>query len=214
MGTALDDQELPLNRDYNAARRATRAIHKLIGFLRGIIADQYVSEEETEALAKWCVANREVADVWPVSALVRRLDAIYEDGIVEPEERADLAELINEIVGKQDEDTLEFGPTDLPLTKPVPDVVFDRNEFVFTGKFLYGSRKVCQKAVELRGGRCTETIRLQTSFVVIGSRMSPDWKFSSFGNKIAKAVDYASRDLCPIAIISEKHWQSFLMELP
>ena len=125
-----------------------------------------------------------------------------------------MADLISEIVGKQDEDTLEFGPTDLPLSKPVPDVVFDRNEFVLTGKFLYGSRNGCKKAIELRGGRCSETVRLQTSYVVIGSRISPDWKFSSFGNKIFKAVEYASRGDCPIAIVSERHWQTFLMELP
>jgi len=210
MAAPLDSDGQPLNRDYNHARRATRAIHELIGFLRGIIADQYVSAEETEALAKWCVANREIADVWPVSTLVQRLERIYEDGIADEEERADLAVLINQIVGAQDDETLLFGPTDLPLTKPAPDVIFDGNEFVFTGKFLYGGRKTCQKEVELRGGRCSETVRLQTSYLVIGTMMSRDWKFSSFGNKILKAVDYASR--CPIAIVSEKHWESFLME--
>jgi NAD-dependent DNA ligase len=210
MATDVDDHGQPVIREFNAARRTTRAVHELIGFLRGIIADKYVSEEETESLAKWCVANREVADIWPVSTIVRRIDAIYADGVVTAEERSDLADLITEIVGKQDDDTLEFGPTDLPLTKPAPDVVFDRNEFVFTGKFLYGPRKMCEKAVAERGGRCSGIVRLQTSFVVIGSRMSPDWKFSNFGNKIAKAAEYCSRGDCPIAIVSEKHWESFL----
>lgn len=82
MSTPLDGHGQPLNRDFNAARRATRGLHELIGFLRGIIADQYVSEEETEALAKWCVANREIAGIWPVSTLVQRIDAIYKDDIV------------------------------------------------------------------------------------------------------------------------------------
>ena len=209
MSAPLDRDGQPLAHEYNHARRATRAIHELIGFLRGIIADQYISSEEAESLAKWCVANREIADLWPVTTLVERLDRIYADGVADEDERADLAVLVNHIVGAQDEETLLFGPTDLPLTSPAPDVIFDQNEFVFTGKFLYGGRKACQKQVEMRGGRCSETVRLQTSYLVIGTLMSRDWKFSSFGNKIIKAVDYSNR--CPLAIVSEKHWESFLM---
>ena len=53
-------------------------------------------------------------------------------------------------------------------------------------------------------------MKLQTSYLVIGTLMSRDRKFSSFGNKIMKAVDYANR--CPLAIVSEKHWESFLMQ--
>lgn len=207
----LDEQNQPLDHDLHASPGVTRGIHELIGFLQGIIADRVVTIEEIDALAQWCAVNRETAGLWPASVLVRRLETIYADGVVDPEERADLAELINEIVGQQDNDTLEFCPADLPLTKPAPDVVFDRNEFVFTGKFLYGSRTACKKAVELRGGRCSDTLRLQTSFLVIGSRISSDWRFSSFGTKIAKAHGYASRPDCSLAIISEQHWQRFLL---
>ena len=209
--TELDEHGQPIIREYNAARRASRGVHELLGFLRGIIADNFISEQETESLAKWCVANREIADIWPVNVLVRRIDSIYADGLVTAEERADLAELVREIVGKQDDETLEFGPTDLPLTKPAPDVVFDGHEFVFTGKFLYGPRKSCEKAVELLGGRCSSTVRLRTSYLVIGSRVSPDWKFSSFGTKIAKAEEYAARRNSALAIVSEKHWERFLV---
>ncbi|MFI5086777.1 MAG: BRCT domain-containing protein [Terriglobales bacterium] len=210
MATPLDSDGQPLALNYNHARRATRAIHELIGFLRGIIADQYISSAEAESLAKWCVANREIADVWPVSTLVERLDRIYADGVADEDERADLAVLVNHIVGAQDDHTLMFGPTDLPLTNPAPDVIFNGNEFVFTGKFLYGGRKACQKQVELRGGHCADTVKLQTSYLVIGTLTSRDWNFSAFGNKIMKAVEYTSR--CPLAIVSEKHWESFLLD--
>ncbi len=208
MKTATDNHGQPLNQAFNANRRANRAISELIGFLRGIIADQYVSECECEQLAKWLVANREIADIWPVSALVERIDRIYQDGVADEQERADLAELVTQIVGRQDDETLSFGPTDLPLTKPEPDIVFDGNEFVLTGKFLYGPRRLCEQEIGARGGLCWESVRLQTSYLVIGSLMSRDWKYSTHGIKIEKAVEYRSR--CQIAIVSEKHWQSAL----
>jgi len=40
----LDDHGQPLEKALNASRRITRAIHELIGFMRGIIADDYPKE--------------------------------------------------------------------------------------------------------------------------------------------------------------------------
>lgn len=210
MSTNLDAQGQPLVSDYNYSSRVNRGIHELIGFLRGIVADNHINEKESDALGMWLVANRELAEHWPVRTLAQRIERIYADGHADEEERAELAELVRDIVGRQDDVTLMMSPTDLPLTRPVPDVIFDSNEFVLTGRFLYGPRKACQREIELRGGRCSDTVRLQTSYLVVGSLTSRDWKYSSFGNKILKAAEYAER--CPIAIVSEKHWESFLMD--
>jgi len=195
---------------FNQGWRVNRGIHELLGFLRGIAADKHISQTEAAQLMSWISANGEIANEWPVNILIDRLCRIYDDGVADEEERSDLAKLINEIVGHKDEDSYLWGPTDLPLTKPEPDVIFDSNEFVLTGRFLFGPRRTVQKEIELRGGRCSDTVRLQTAFLVIGSLTSRDWKFSSFGNKIAKAVEYAQR--APIAVISERHWQRFLLE--
>lgn len=45
----------PFQINYN--RRLNRAMHELIGFLRGIVADNHVNPGETESLAKWRVAH-------------------------------------------------------------------------------------------------------------------------------------------------------------
>lgn len=208
MKAALDGHGQPVSATLNQNRRANRAISELIGFLRGIIADQRISEAECEQLAKWLVGNREIADVWPVSALVERIDRIYRDGIADEEERSDLAQLVTQIVGRQDDGTLSFGATDLPLTVPEPNVTFAGKEFVLTGKFLYGPRRTCEREILVRGGSCWDTVRLQTSYLVIGSLMSRDWKYSTHGTKIEKAVEYQAR--CPIAIISEQHWKMLI----
>jgi len=208
MSIELNDHGQPHQRGYNYNRRVNRAVSELHGLLRGIVADGHIDSAECDTLARWIAANQEIADIWPVNTLVQRLQSIYSDGVADEDERADLLVVANEIAGAQDSETLVFTPTELPLTKPEPAVFFDSNEFVLTGRFLYGTRKVCQKEIESRGGSCSDSVCLRTAYLVIGSLMSRDWKFTSYGTKIIKAVEYQGR--CPIQIVSEEHWQSFL----
>jgi NAD-dependent DNA ligase len=208
MSISLDDSGQPVGPGYNRNRRLNRAISELHGLLRGIVADGYISTAECDTLAKWIGGNQEIQDVWPVTGLVERLQRIYRDNTAGEDERAELLIFANEIAGAQDSDTLVFTPTELPLSKPEPDVVFDKNEFVLTGRFLYGTRKVIETEIQSRGGICHSSIRMCTGYLVIGSLMSRDWKFTTYGNKIIKAVEYQQR--CPIQIVSEKHWQTFL----
>jgi NAD-dependent DNA ligase len=210
MPTRLDEDGQPIIAGYNENRRINRALNELSGFLRGIIADNYVSSEETESLAKWLVANKEIHNAWQVRTLAERIDRIYRDGVADDEERTELKDLIEKIVGGFDDEEFLFTPTQLPLTVPEPEVIFDSNEFVLTGKFLYGTRKRCQCEIEVRGGTCADTVRIRTSYLVIGSLVSRDWKYTSYGTKIEKAVQYAER--YPIAIISERRWQQFLLD--
>jgi NAD-dependent DNA ligase len=210
MTTHLDSDGQPVVTAYNENRRINRALSELTGFLRGIVADNYVSVEETESLSKWLLANREIQHIWPVRPLADRIWSIYEDGVATEEERADLKDLIQQIVGGQVEEEFLLTPTTLPLTTPEPEVIFDSNEFVLTGRFLYGTRKRCEKEIQLRGGTCADAVRLRTSYLVIGSLVSRDWKFTTYGTKILTAVEYSER--CPIAIISEKRWEHFLMD--
>lgn len=208
MSIELNDHGQPRQSGYNYNRRVNRAISELHGLLRGIVADGHIDPAECDTLANWIAANQEIADIWPVNSLVQRLQSIYSDGVADEDERADLLVLADDIAGAQDSETLVFTPTQLPLTKPEPPVIFASNEFVLTGRFLCGTRKVCQKEIERRGGNCSDSVSLRTAYLVIGSLMSRDWKFTSYGTKIIKAVKY--QDRCPIQIVSEKHWQSFL----
>lgn len=204
----LNEDGQPFCLAWNTQRRIDAGIDELIGLIQGVLADGEVSEAETATLAAWVLRHQEVATDWPANVLVHRLNRIYEDGRVDDEERMDLKDLLVEIVG-ENKDPLITPATSLPLSKPAPDVIFDQNEFVFTGKFAYGPRRICQAEVLERGGRISDTVRLQTSYVVVGSVGSRDWIHASWGRKIETAVRY--RDLCHLEIISERHWASFLL---
>jgi NAD-dependent DNA ligase len=206
----FDEDGQPISTDWNIQRRIDAGIDELLGLIRGIVADGEVTEQEAHVLAAWTIRHPDVGNDWPASILVRRLNRIYEDGKVDANERAELRDLLEEIIG-ENENPIENPVTKLPLCRPAPEVIFDQNIFVFTGKFVYGPRRVCEAEVLKRGGVCSDRVTLQTSYVVIGSVGSRDWIHSSWGRKIEKAVDYKSKGLCPIAVISERRWTEFLL---
>jgi NAD-dependent DNA ligase len=206
----FDPDGQPLSLAWNSQRRIDAGIDELIGLIRGIVADAVVTESEAATLAAWVVKHHEIASDWPVNILVRRLNRIYADGRADDEERDDLKGLLVEIIGDND-DPLVTPSATLPLSKPAPDVIFDQNVFVFTGKFAYGPRRLCEAEVLARGGLIGSYVTLQTSYLIIGSVGSRDWIHSSWGRKVEKAAEY--KDLCPIAIVSEQHWASFLRPL-
>ena len=147
----------PLNLGWNLQLRIDAGIDELFtGLIRGIMADGDVSPAEVLALAEWTLKHAEIASDWPVNVLVARLNRIYADGCVDDDEREDLKSLLNEILG-DNENPLVTAPATLPLSKPAPDVIFDQNVFVFTGKFAFGPRRVCEAEVLTRGGRMAAT---------------------------------------------------------
>jgi hypothetical protein len=50
---------------------------------------------------------------------------------------------------------------------------------------------------------------MRTNFLVIGRFSSRDWLETTYGGKIKKANDYATKGV-PIAIVTEEHLWSFL----
>lgn len=209
MTIPLDDHGQPINRFFNRAGRIDRAVDELIGFLKGVVADDEVTEGEVIRLAEWVQMNHEVLGYWPVNALTSRLNRIFADKQIDDEERADLRGFIYELLGSSPSEFFAARSTRLPLCKPAPDVIFDQNVFVLTGRFMYGTRKQCEREIAERGGRCSATVTLQTSYLVLGDLGSTDWIHSIYGRKIETAMDYRGR--CPLGIISEEHWVSFLL---
>lgn len=74
-------------------------INELIGLISGIAADNLVEDSEIQSLLGWLVNNANIADSWPASVLISRLNGILEDGVITQDERADLLETINQITG-------------------------------------------------------------------------------------------------------------------
>jgi hypothetical protein len=100
-----------------------------------------------------------------------------------------------------------------PFDQPQPVVSFTNHKFMFTGKFLFGTRKACQDAVTPLGGSAPDqkSVSHLIDYLVIGSQGSNAWSRGTYGNKIEDAV-LSRREYGSPAIISEEHWTAALTQ--
>jgi NAD-dependent DNA ligase len=198
---------------YTGQQRQRRDMDETLGILRGIIADGKICEREYEFLAKWLVGHSEFASQWPFSVVAERMIEIEQDNVVTEEEREGLCELIAKLTAGPDPfaEELDLRSAELPLTRPEPLVIFPEHEFVFTGRFLYGTRKRCWKDTEISGGLCKDEISTRTRYLVIGLLGSENWIHSTYGRKIREAMEMSHYG--KIHIIDERHWARALSGL-
>ncbi len=130
------------------------AVADLMEILKEIVSDGVISEEEALDLDRWLTRNGDLTHVWPMNALAGRLGTIMADGIIEQSELDDLREAVLQITHPESLARVDLAKaTDVPFTQPQPRVVFQARTFVFTGRFLFGTRAKCRTG-GVGAGRC------------------------------------------------------------
>ncbi len=93
----VNDNEL-LNL-FNRSRIDDRQVDELIGLSHGLIADGMVSKEEADYLQKWLVANTASHQNPMIHNLMKRVQEMLQDNILDDEERAELFETLKRFAG-------------------------------------------------------------------------------------------------------------------
>lgn len=198
-------------RSKNAAKIQDRLIDELIGICRGVIADGKVDEKEAIYIGQWIENHREIAEKWPVNILYARLMETLQDGVVNLEERVELLETLRNITGDSTMFQESNHSTTLPLDMPVPKISFEGKSFCLTGRFVFGSTFDCEETIAEMGGTISDTPSDETDYLVIGEFCSPEWRHTTFGRSIEKAVELKEAGNS-ILIISEEHWVESLAQ--
>lgn len=194
----------------SAQRAVEQGLAEMVGLVRGVIADGRVSQDEAERLSEWAKDHPEVAIRYPANLLSRRLERIFMDGRVDAAERRRLGSMLTQLAENPGGLAAGFAlATDLPLTYPPPEVVFEGHTFVFGGDMAYGPTHACEREVSELGGMCEHAVSRRTNYVVIGALAATDWSQSDFGALIDEVVQYRGRGV-PIAVISEEQWAAAL----
>ena len=201
--------EATLNR-LNGDRLQSRQVDELVGLARGLIADGAINSAEVAFLEKWLVTNLALSHQPLIATLYERVRQILSDGVVDPEECADLLATLTSFTAEDTELGEAGKSTSLPLCNPAPLLKFDGATYCFTGTFKFGQRRHCEQATKVRGAECGSLTR-KTNFLVIGAYATESWKHSSFGNKILKAAEMRSAGI-PIGIVAEEHWARYIKE--
>lgn len=184
-----------------------KSLNSLMGIVSGLVSDGELNDKEIVFLKTWCDENKHIAGQYPANIIFRRVYEVLLDGVITNVERSHLLNELTLLSGNN------FSNTGAALPEYVetifdddPTVIFEGNEFVFTGKFLFGTRAACENAMTKRGARIKNYITQDTNYLVIGTMSSPEWIAENFGRKIQKAAEMVQSGEYEISIIREVDW--------
>lgn len=189
--------------------RRDRLVSEILGMFRMSLHDGVISESEAKMMHDWIIHNPDTAFVFPVKQVKERLDRAFADGKLDAEEQEEL-----QLFAARFQPDVEMhhptpAATRLPLDEPAPPLTFARQEYVFTGKFLSGTRKWCEEQVRIRGGLCSPKVIQTMNVLVIGEVSSHHWIQSTFGRKIEEVMRLKTSGFA-VNVVDERHFVSFL----
>lgn len=188
-------------------RRITKSLNTLMGIVSGIVCDGHLHDGEIHFLSTWLKENEDISPIYPANVISRRVTEVLQDGVITIDERDHLIKELTVLSGTDFSNTGSALPEHIhSIFDDDPHIIFKENVFVLTGEFLYGTRSICQDAIQKRGGHTKSSVTKQTNYLVVGSMASPDWIVANFGRKIQAAAEMAQSGQYEIAIIREADW--------
>lgn len=185
-------------------------LHLLNGLCKGLISDREISDHEIRYLDWWLTQNGALKNNYPGRELYALVKEILSDGVITAEESASLHKALVDFTGCDlDSGIVDGLATRLPIDSDfLPQV--EGKVFCLTGVFMAGKRAIVEDRVKLAGGIIISNITKNLDFLVIGTLSSRDWKFTSHGRKIEKAINYRDEDGAKLKIIAEENLFEFL----
>lgn len=165
-------------------------LHLLNGLCKGLIADRDLNDDEIRYLDWWLSQNGALKDNYPGRELYVLVKEILKDGVITADESAALHKALVDFTGCDlDSGIVDGLATRLPIDD-VADLNIQGKIFCLTGAFVAGKRSIVEGLIVKNGGSVTDSITKKLDYLVIGTLSSRDWKFSSHGRKIEKAINY------------------------
>jgi hypothetical protein len=111
----------------------------------------------------WCERNAHLGSEYPFNYLYFALHGALTDGVLDPEEEADLLGSLVALIGGEThvqamDQVITSLLTTLPLGQPAPPVEFSGSAFAVTGAFAFGPRATVTQAIISRGGDVETTV--------------------------------------------------------
>lgn len=189
----------------DSKRIEDKNINELIGICKGVLSDNKINEDEKKFLLDW-IKKHNLANYTLVKDLYLALN----------DKDKNLDDLKNTLIeftgGMTPSNEIRSMSTSLPIEKDLLSIEFKDKKFCLTGKFAsaIGNRKAIENIIVDKGGSCKETVTHDLDYLVIGEFANDDWKHSTSGNKIEKAMKYRDSTYSELKIISEEQLLKFL----
>lgn len=175
-------------RDSSDYRPETLATQVILGVCQGVYADNVITPEELQDLSEWIRSYDDGLMSDPafikIKAAVQKAAANY-DANAEQELREALFQYVS-----------------LPPCDSCDTIEFDQKNFVLSGNFAYGPKKMVAHEIERRGGVIASSVSQQTDFLIVGGEKSILWKYDNYGKKVARACELKEQGFA-ITILGE-----------
>ncbi len=79
--------------------KTDRAVHEMLGVVKGMVRDGEVTESECTAFTRWLISNPGASAEGAGLAFANRILEIFQDGVITKAEREELYELMNTALG-------------------------------------------------------------------------------------------------------------------
>lgn len=184
-------------------------INEFVGLLSGVTADNDLNDLEISKLLEWLEKNQDVKAEWPVNIIAKQLSLALEDNIITSAEREHLLEIMKQITGiRFEESGVAYGMATEFFEENIDKLNHKNSMFCFTGTFVTGTRSVVQNTAKHKGAIIKNNVVQDLNYLVIGTLASRDWRFTSHGRKIEKALSL-KKSGNSVIIISERTWLKY-----
>jgi NAD-dependent DNA ligase len=177
----------------------------LEGLCQGLMGDQTLSDDEIHYLNWWMKQNSMLRAHYPGKQLYQTVERILQDGVITEEEREELQQQLLLFVGNPFEQGVVTGmATKLAISDTEIDTLHGCS-VCFTGMFLSGTRRQCEEIAQQLGATAQSSVTQKLDYLIIGELSSRDWRFSSYGRKIEKAMLLQEQGHS-VHIVTEEAW--------
>lgn len=201
-------------RRVNARWKGEERISFFWGMAYMALADKKVTHEEATELHKWLIHVEASGLSDPLmSSLLAKLDECLCQGELSPAAAEDLLTDLKKAVTPIEYAGEIQRTTQYPIVNPEPKIVFEGQEFVFTGEFsnIEGMSRDAYylPKLEAAGARLNKSITNRCAYLVIGDYVSNSFKQGNYGRKIERAMRNRDETGSP-KIVSETHFKTSL----
>jgi hypothetical protein len=189
---------------------ASDYLNEFLGLISGIVADDQINADEFSYLHEWLNKHIDLVDDATVRSVATKMVEFSALKQATPSDEEALLSFLKQTAGIR---FLETGAADAHPMDHIADSIesmdHERAAMCFTGVFNTGTRKEVEAIAIKLGATPRKDPSKSIHYVVIGSQVSPDWKHTSFGRKIQKAIEL--RDVGhPLIILTEQEWIRFI----
>lgn len=178
-------------------------INLLNGLCKGVVSDKKLTNDEVRYLDWWLTQNSMLKRNYPGKHLYELVKSILADGVIDEQESATLYQALVDFSGTDlDSGIVDGLSCNLPCDE-IDLVDISGKAICLTGNFLSGKRSIIASMIEGAGGHVSDRVTLTSDYLVIGALSSRDWRYSSHGRKIEKAIEDRDQGKSTIKITTE-----------